>query len=162
MLPPAFCDPPAAGCWSSVPVDSSNCSVSRIHQDLSQRSPGDRAARSGRHERDSAEPRDRAHSTVPNLDIKPRDTHRLAGEVPSERDNPVGWQTPPAFRGAASRCVRAALVDLGAATLDQDAQHNDEEQACNNPDNRRTVHVESPFLTASFKFPESLPETGAA
>jgi hypothetical protein len=39
----------------------------------------------------------------------------------------------------------AALPNLGAAALDEDAQHNHEKDAADNPDNRYLVHIESPF-----------------
>ena len=42
--------------------------------------------------------------------------------------------------------VRAAeLLNLGAAALDEDAEHNDEQHAGDNSDNRYLIHVESPF-----------------
>jgi hypothetical protein len=41
--------------------------------------------------------------------------------------------------------VQALLLDLRAAALDQDNQHDDEKHAGNNPDNHGLVHIESPF-----------------
>jgi hypothetical protein len=42
--------------------------------------------------------------------------------------------------------VSAVLLDLCAATLNENAQYDDEKQSSNNPDNRGLIHFESPFL----------------
>jgi hypothetical protein len=42
--------------------------------------------------------------------------------------------------------VNAVLLDLSAATLNQNAQHDNEKQSGNNPDNYGLIHFESPFL----------------
>jgi hypothetical protein len=42
--------------------------------------------------------------------------------------------------------VNVVLLDLRAAALNQNAQHNNEKQSGNNPDNRGLIHFESPFL----------------
>jgi hypothetical protein len=43
-------------------------------------------------------------------------------------------------------CLKAALLNLCAAALNKNAQHDDEKDAGNNPDNRGLVHFESPLF----------------
>jgi len=45
----------------------------------------------------------------------------------------------------------AALANLGAAALDEDAEHNDKQHAGDNPDQSNLVHFQSPFT----QIPES-------
>jgi hypothetical protein len=42
--------------------------------------------------------------------------------------------------------MKAVLLDARAAALDQDNQHNDKQHTGNNPNNRGTVHCNSPFV----------------
>lgn len=48
--------------------------------------------------------------------------------------------------GPAGRCMTSALLHPCATALDQNDQHDHEQHAGNNPDNRGSVHVKSPFL----------------
>jgi len=49
-------------------------------------------------------------------------------------------QAPPALH------AEIRLLNPCATPLNQNDQHDDKEHAGNNPDNRGTVHVDSPFI----------------
>ena len=53
------------------------------------------------------------------------------------------------FHGAARVCARSVLLDPSAATLNQNDQQDDKQNACNNPNNQFTTHFDSSFLKDS-------------
>jgi hypothetical protein len=57
------------------------------------------------------------------------------------------WQADTAkLRASASRRVNAVLLDLSAATLNENAQYDNKKQSGNNPDDCGLIHFESPLL----------------
>jgi hypothetical protein len=54
--------------------------------------------------------------------------------------------SPSVFASATSRRVNAVLLDLSAAALNENEQHDGEKQSGNNPDNCGLIHFESPLL----------------
>jgi hypothetical protein len=53
------------------------------------------------------------------------------------------------FHGAAGVCAQSVLLDLSAATLNQNDQQDDKQNAGNNPNNHFTTHFDSSFLKDS-------------
>ena len=74
-----------------------------------------------------------------------------AGAI-SETDESRSWRLqfwpaePDASAGSAHRCMSPELLHPCATALDQNDQHDHEQHAGYNPDNRGSVHVKSPFL----------------
>src|SRR5580698_1893643 len=57
------------------------------------------------------------------------------------------WSTEPEkCSGPAHRCMTSALLDPCATALDQNDQHDHEQHAGSNPDNRGSVHVKFSLL----------------
>jgi hypothetical protein len=55
---------------------------------------------------------------------------------------------PVQLHGAAGILAQAVLLDPRAAALDQYDEHDDKQNAGNNPNDRDTVHFDSSFLSA--------------
>jgi hypothetical protein len=53
------------------------------------------------------------------------------------------------FHGAAGVCAQPVLLDPSAATLNQNNQQDDKQNACSNPNNQFTTHFDSSFLKDS-------------
>jgi hypothetical protein len=51
------------------------------------------------------------------------------------------------YCGSAGLFQQFALLDVTAATLNQNAQNDDKQNAGNNPDEGGTVHLDSSFLS---------------
>ena len=69
--------------------------------------------------------------------------HHQCGNVPANGAFNLAWG-PCTSSGPIRRTVVPLLLNLCAAALNQNYQHDDKENACSNPDNRRCIHHYSP------------------
>jgi len=146
MLPPAFDEYPAAGCWSKVSVNVSTSSDRCILQVLPQQPPGDRPTHAALHQGSACQLPAQGRTPPFPLQLSHGGTFIAPnGEVPGKRDLSNWLVDSGVFPGVTSRFVLAVLLNPSAAALDQDHQHNNKQHARNDPDNRGTVHFEIPL-----------------
>jgi hypothetical protein len=72
----------------------------------------------------------------------------LIGKAPGPRMGCLPAELEP-YREAAGSIELGCLLDLGAAALNQNAEHDDEQNACNNADDGGGIHVKSPFANTA-------------
>jgi len=73
------------------------------------------------------------------------EAHRFqSGKTAALEEKPTGQKGAHGF-DAAPECMTPVLLDACAAALDQDSQNDDNQYACNNSDNRGSVHTPPSF-----------------
>jgi hypothetical protein len=92
----------------------------------------------------------RAHLKSPLLTATQRCAHRaIGGSLQESGTCLTGLCTPVGLSRNTSRSANTALADFGAATLDQNAQNDDEQHSGNDADQSYLVHLESPCVSTS-------------